>query len=444
MGLRAFPKIDPAGPAQPEPLGDENPFTLPSLPVVADAPASEPANPPPEAVAAASDDSAPPKSESLGLKVFDAKPEEHLAATAEPPAAMPPPREAEEKPKPKTEPRAEPKVDPKPQPKSQPKPLPVSAPSARVLPPVAVAALAGGLLGIISVAAVFMSLRAAPQPQASLSPGSSSPFATRGEGDAPLVVPPQAPASAVPIPLPVPAPPPTSVPVSLPAPVPAPPPNPDPEPSPTPVLAPPPTPVPAPPPTPVPASPPPVPAQAPAPAPKPAPMPAPTPPPARVTAVFKAPPKPARKAPVPAPPPPASSAAPVPAQQPPAPARPKGPVWAFEGAVYDVISLRPVYAAHLRFTNAGGEAVAQTMTGDGGRYRVFLPPGPASGYTLAVSHPDYTEKYIDEIDPPFREVDQEQRLLLSESAARNRPWLGDVLKPTRRDFVMIPRSTDEP
>ncbi|MDX6770597.1 MAG: carboxypeptidase-like regulatory domain-containing protein, partial [Elusimicrobiota bacterium] len=161
----------------------------------------------------------------------------------------------------------------------------------------------------------------------------------------------------------------------------------------------------------------------------------------RPSATFAAPPKTA--APKPAPTRPAAAPAAAP-EAPRPPAKPKGPVWAFEGVVYDVISLQAVFAAHLRFLDASGETVGQTTTGDGGRYRVALPPLASGAYTLTVSHPDYSDKYIDEIDPPFREVDREQRLLLSESAARNRPWQGDAKKSLRRDFVMIPRSPEEP
>jgi hypothetical protein len=140
---------------------------------------------------------------------------------------------------------------------------------------------------------------------------------------------------------------------------------------------------------------------------------------------------------------PEKAPAPRPAPKPkPGPApRPKeaGPSWTFQGKVYDLISLRPVYGAVLDFKNPSGEAAGQASTDEDGSYEVSLEPLSNAGYSLLVKHSDYQEKYIDEINPPFREVSLEERRLLVRMAARARPWVGKATLTVRRDFVMIPK-----
>jgi len=152
--------------------------------------------------------------------------------------------------------------------------------------------------------------------------------------------------------------------------------------------------------------------------------------------------QPAAKPPVavsPAVPAPAAASSAQPASIRPRPAKPKaGPRWVFEGMVYDLVTLRAVTGAQLAFRDASGKVCAQTTTREEGRYRVALEPLPG-GYTLSVAHPDFQEKYIDDISPPFREVEPVERGKLVDMSARTRPWIGDVLEPTQRDFVMIPK-----
>jgi len=141
--------------------------------------------------------------------------------------------------------------------------------------------------------------------------------------------------------------------------------------------------------------------------------------------------------------------APAPAASPAAPksaaAKPKpGPHWVFEGCAYDIISLRAVYAAQLVFRDASGRVRGETATGEEGRYRIALEPLPEGGYALSVKHPDYQEKYIDEIFPPFKEVAAQERRRLVNMTARVRPWVGQTSGPVRRDFVMIPKQASEP
>lgn len=229
-------------------------------------------------------------------------------------------------------------------------------------------------------------------------------------------------------------------PAPAPEPVPAPPPTPAPAPAPAPVVAPAPAPTPAPAPAPAPAP-------TPAPAPAPAPVVAPAPPPKPAPAPVPAAPKPAAKAPVPAPKPAPDpdvdpEAVPAPAPEKPAKAKP-GPTWTFEGEVYNLISLEPVYAAKLSFKDASGAVKGTAITGDGGRYKVSLPAGGAAGYTLEVAHPDFLPKYLDEISPPFREVDESERRALVSMGTTRRPWVGSPSSATKRDFVLVPRVAAE-
>ena len=129
------------------------------------------------------------------------------------------------------------------------------------------------------------------------------------------------------------------------------------------------------------------------------------------------------------------------ARPPKPPLQPKetGPRWAFEGAAYDLITLRPVVAAVLTFKDASGKVCGETATGEDGSYSIALDPLSDAGYVLAVKHADYQEKYIDEINPPLKEVPLEERRQLVSMAARARPWIGRTALAVRRDFGMIPK-----
>jgi hypothetical protein len=168
-------------------------------------------------------------------------------------------------------------------------------------------------------------------------------------------------------------------------------------------------------------------------------------PPARVEPIRAAPAVPAAPEVKPKPPLPAVSAkparraakarAPKPAPMP----KDAGPQWVFEGTAYDLITLRPVYAATLTFKDASGSVCGETTTGEDGSYSIALDPLSDAGYFLVVNHADFQEKYIDEINPPFKEVPLEERRQLASMTARARPWLGTTTLAVRRDFVMIPK-----
>ncbi|MDD5655899.1 MAG: hypothetical protein PHF00_01405, partial [Elusimicrobia bacterium] len=119
----------------------------------------------------------------------------------------------------------------------------------------------------------------------------------------------------------------------------------------------------------------------------------------------------------------------------PRPAVKARPQWVFEGVAYDLVSLRAVYAAELVFRDPKGAVKGRTLTQEDGRYRIALAALKRGGYGVTAEHPDFQEKCIDEISPPFKEVKEEQRRQLASLAARSRPWTGQAGSTTRRDLV---------
>ncbi|HEX4047674.1 MAG TPA: hypothetical protein VH309_07565 [Elusimicrobiota bacterium] len=358
---------------------------------------------------------------------LDAEPAEPPAAAVEPetppPAARrapPPAADAPQPPPPQAPPAAAPEepllpssahdetapVRPRP---SRPEPRP-RAPETQTPQPagaagsrnslVMIAAIAGAALGTVSVLAVYLLMRPDTTPGASQTV--ASPFARANPS-------PAAPPAAAPA-----APPQQSPPPLLEAPPPAP--------APAPVAA-----RPA-------VVPPPPPAQTPAAA-------APAFDPSRPAASFGAAPHTILADET------APAVKPKPAAPPPA-ARPRrraeGPRWTFEGMVFDLLTARGVYGAHLVFVNAEGDVVGETDSGPAGRYRITIPAG--EGYKLKVAQSDYTDRYIDEGDATssLREATPEERRILMSAAARNLPWTGDPKKATHRDLALVPRTPEEP
>lgn len=278
-----------------------------------------------------------------------------------------------------------------------------------------IAAMAGAALGLLSIVAIFVMLRADPQGAARSS--GSSPFGKRSADDAsltPMLVDPapEAPAPAPRSPAPVAA---GDAPASTSLPAPA--------------LA-----RSAAPPSPVAASAPaPAPAPPPAEAPKPAPIEAPKAAPARATATFARVERP--------------QAAPKRLSPKPAPAlrKTEGPQWVFEGTVYDLLSTRGVYGVKLLFVDAEDNEVFSVDTEEGGYYRAAMRPGPPEGYGLRVIHDDYSGKHIDELDSTssVRKADLEQRKFLMQAGARSLPWIGALGKPVRRDMALVPKAQAE-
>lgn len=284
-----------------------------------------------------------------------------------------------------------------------------SAKSGPAIPPIYIAAIAGAALGTVSVLAVFMLLRPDTAPGAK---PTGSPFAPAATAPAAPAAP-QAPV----------APPPQQSPAPLieaaPGAVPA-------------TTAAPSGPVPAPP-----AAPPSPTAAAPA-APKPE-------EPARPAASFAPVARVVVSGQEPVKPP--VAAKPEPDEESPKPApKKKGPTWSFEGVVFDLMSTHGVFLAKLTFFDADGNEVGHAETGPGGRYKATVPAGGERGYTLKISHPDYTERFIDEGDQTtsLRDATPEERKMLMQAAARNLPWIGSAKKTMRRDLALVPRTPEEP
>jgi hypothetical protein len=280
------------------------------------------------------------------------------------------------------------------------------------------AALAGAILGLFSIGAIYMMLGS--DTHGAARPTGSSPFGKRSSGDSTMV----------PV-LDDPAPAPKDLPQAnrhLVSPVIG---SPDDEPLPTSIPAPPQS-KPVEPPMPgaivsAPAQPAPAPAATPTPA-----------PPVVVAPPKEAPDRPAAKF--------VQTAQPKRAAKPkrPAPvAAPKkvlGPQWVFEGVVYDLITTRGVYGVRLVFLDAEDNEVTTVEAGEGGQYRVSMDAGPATGYTLRIVHDDYSGKHIDELDSTssVRKADLEQRKFLMQAGVRSLPWIGVVGKPVRRDMALVP------
>lgn len=120
-----------------------------------------------------------------------------------------------------------------------------------------------------------------------------------------------------------------------------------------------------------------------------------------------------------------------------------GNLWVFEGMAYDLISLGPVVGLKMIFTDPSGNILTEIATNNQGSYRVALWALSNGGYHLSAGHPDYLEKYLDELTPPFRQISKQRRLFLAGSAAAKRPWIGSTFGPTRRDIFMIPKTPQQ-
>src|SRR5262249_27422332 len=68
--------------------------------------------------------------------------------------------------------------------------------------------------------------------------------------------------------------------------------------------------------------------------------------------------------------------------------------WAFEGKVYDMLTLRPVALADITLSAESSEDEGfKATTDEKGRYRLKVPEN-AAGYSASISHPDYPDRYF--------------------------------------------------
>ena len=121
------------------------------------------------------------------------------------------------------------------------------------------------------------------------------------------------------------------------------------------------------------------------------------------------------------------------------PAPPLKDAWTFEGLVYDLITLRPVPQAQVSFRGLGSTDFSDTVTDAKGRFKIILAPAAGGGYNLTAKHPDYLDGYIDEMDPPLKEDELDERRLRAASVARNLLWIGRANSTTKKDVILIPK-----
>ncbi|MBI3553590.1 MAG: hypothetical protein HY077_13925, partial [Elusimicrobia bacterium] len=114
-------------------------------------------------------------------------------------------------------------------------------------------------------------------------------------------------------------------------------------------------------------------------------------------------------------------------------------IWSFEGQVFDLITLQPVRQAQLVFKVRGNPQDWAVKTDARGRFKTILPPLANGGYELTITQSDYLEGYIDEMSPPLREAELDERRMLAGAAVRNAVWIGRPKASTKRDIFLIPK-----
>jgi len=124
------------------------------------------------------------------------------------------------------------------------------------------------------------------------------------------------------------------------------------------------------------------------------------------------------------------------------PARPD--FWVLRGLVYDLYSLKPVADAQLTFTSRSDGARHLARVNARGRYSLRLPRARSGGYDVTVRHRHYRSDYLDENEPPFRQMDlagrQEAGALLLQSQVLHVPVLPpENEEPAEYDMVLVPR-----
>lgn len=120
-------------------------------------------------------------------------------------------------------------------------------------------------------------------------------------------------------------------------------------------------------------------------------------------------------------------------------ATPGAESWVFSGRLYDLMNLRPVYEATLMFRDSRGKAGGKVITGDDGGYRLSLPALESGGYWLTIEHPDYLDKYIEEVEPPLHTMPRDQRRNLSTLNPKLNPIEGSPYGATRKDLILVPK-----
>jgi hypothetical protein len=145
---------------------------------------------------------------------------------------------------------------------------------------------------------------------------------------------------------------------------------------------------------------------------------------------------------------PAAVAAPAPTlgadAQPPSVKAPRPDYWEVRGLVYDLYSLKPVSGAQVSFvSHETGERLA-ARTDRAGHYSLKAPRLSSGGYDVTVRHPLYQDNYLDENDPPYRQMGLERRqdagTLFLQSEVLHVPFLPPLDEGhPGLDLVLMPR-----
>ncbi|MBI5245473.1 MAG: hypothetical protein HY922_17550 [Elusimicrobia bacterium] len=118
--------------------------------------------------------------------------------------------------------------------------------------------------------------------------------------------------------------------------------------------------------------------------------------------------------------------------------------WGFSGAVFDLMTLKPVPDAELVFTDPGSGARFPIATDKQGLYRLVLP-ACSDGYDMAVSHPKYEPKYIPDGDFAFKSLPLSRRREISVESARTvqhkELFSAGPDGQLKRDMALIPLTT---
>lgn len=93
--------------------------------------------------------------------------------------------------------------------------------------------------------------------------------------------------------------------------------------------------------------------------------------------------------------------------------------WRLRGAVYDLVTLKPVGGAKIVFTDNETNARAETVTSANGRYKTVLPPLVGHGYLVAITKPGYAASYAGPESAGVADLDAGSRKELARQLGRS-------------------------
>lgn len=116
--------------------------------------------------------------------------------------------------------------------------------------------------------------------------------------------------------------------------------------------------------------------------------------------------------------------------------------WILRGKVYDLLSLKPVAGARMRWTSKADGKKFEASASPSGGYKISVPKLGDGGYVLEISHKAYGRVYFDDVSPPYSTWDrgrreEETETLLSLTVV-NLPILPPLeQREVELDYVMI-------